>query len=146
LRRTDGDVVIPVAGPAGSSAGHRIATSETHLSGLVLDRQRSGNGSRFWRLLVHRCGAGSFARFATGTEFIEAQGAGTEMSALVEPTLVANDFPRIEGGTTPRRRLCGMAIETAATEVLGFLARGVVGELYGKGGTSRRKVRGMVRL
>jgi len=68
------------------------------------------------------------------------------MSALIEPTLIADDFSWIESGTTPRRRLCGMAIETTAAKVLGFLARSVVGELYWEGGTSRRKIRGMVRL
>lgn len=55
------------------------------------------------------------------------------MGALVEATLVAHDFPGIEGGATPGRGLCGVTVETAAAEILGLLAGGVVGELDGHG-------------
>lgn len=54
------------------------------------------------------------------------------MGALVETTLVAYYFPGVEGGTTPGRRLCGMAVETAPAKVLGLLAGCVVGELDGQ--------------
>lgn len=67
------------------------------------------------------------------------------MGALVEATLVADDFSGIEGGTSPGRRLCGVAVEAAPTKVLSFLAGGVVCELDGDGGAGRGgKERGVV--
>jgi hypothetical protein len=59
------------------------------------------------------------------------------MGALVEATLVADDFSGIKGGTTPGRRLGGVAVEATATKVLGLLAGGVVGELHGDGSPGR---------
>jgi hypothetical protein len=67
------------------------------------------------------------------------------MGALVEATLVADDFSGIESGTSPGRRLCGVAVEATPAKVLGFLAGGVVCELDGDGGTGRGgKERGVV--
>lgn len=45
-----------------------------------------------------------------------------------------HDFARIEGGATPAGGLCGVAVETTATEILGLLGRCVVGVHYGEGG------------
>ena len=56
------------------------------------------------------------------------------MGALVETTLVADYFPGIERGTTPRRWFCCVTVETAAAEILGFFAGGIVRELNRDGG------------
>jgi hypothetical protein len=67
------------------------------------------------------------------------------MCALIETALVADDFSGIERGPAPGRRLCGVAVEAAAAKVLGFLAGGVVCELYGDRGTGGGgEIRGMV--
>jgi len=139
--------VVPIAGTTGGVAGDRVATDKAQLVWFVLDRVRTNRG-RFGSLFLCRGATGRLARFATCAEFIEAEGTGTEMGALVEATLVADDFSRIEGGTAPGRRLCGVAVEAAAAKVLGFLAGGVVSELNGgcgagRGGKERRVVGGV---
>jgi hypothetical protein len=54
------------------------------------------------------------------------------MCALVESTLVADDFARVESGATPRGRLSGMAVEAAATQILGLFRSSIVSVLYMK--------------
>jgi hypothetical protein len=66
-------------------------------------------------LFVCKSVASDLASFATCTEFVKAEGTGTEVGALVEATLVADDFSGIEGGTAPGRRLCSVAVEAPAT-------------------------------
>lgn len=120
--------VVPIAR---CGARDRVATRDGEFAGFVLYRDRSEK-SGFWRLFVCR-GACCLACLSACTEFVEAQWTGTEMGAFVEATLVADDFSGIEGGATPGRGFCGVAVEAAAAEILGFLAGGVVCELNGDG-------------
>lgn len=53
-------------------------------------------------------------------KFIESQRPGPEMGALVQTTLVTDDFAWVESGAAPRRRLSGMAVEAAPAQILGF--------------------------
>ena len=130
--------VIPVAGAARGGARDRVAASETQLAGFVLDRERTNDG-RCLCLFVRGAVASGFASFATCAEFVEAEGTGTEMGALVKAALVADNFSRIEGRATPGGRLGGVAVEAAAAKVLGLLAGGIICKLYGDGGTCRRR-------
>lgn len=138
--------VIPIAGAAGSGAGDRVATSEAQLAGFALDGDRTND--RGWFLVLFVCwsvASSGLARFATCTKLVKAQGTGAKVGALVETTFVADDFSGIESGTSPGRRLCGVAVEAAPAKVLGFLAGGVVCELNGDGSAGRRgKERGVV--
>lgn len=136
--------VVPIAGTAGGVARDRVATSKAQLARFALDRNRTNDRSGFLDLFVCR-GVAGLAGLATRTEFVKAEGARTEMCALVEATLIADNFTGIESRATPRRRLCCVAVEAAATKVLSLLAGGVIGELYGNGSTCRGgKERGVV--
>lgn len=62
-------------------------------------------------------------------ELVKAKRARSQVSALIEPAFVADDFSRIKGRATPRRGLCGMAVEAAATEVLSLFRSGIISML-----------------
>ena len=61
-----------------------------------------------------------FTRLVPCSQLVEAKGSRTQVGALVEATLVANDFAWVERAATPRRRLGGMAVEATASQVLSF--------------------------
>jgi len=138
VRRANRDAIVPITGTARGSARNRVTTSETQLAGFALDDR-----CRFGGLFVRW--NGGFPCLATGTEFVKAKGTRAEVSTLIETTLVAYDFSRIERGPAPGRRLGGVAVKATATKVLSLLAGGVVGQLDGDGGTGgRREIRRVV--
>ena len=59
-------------------------------------------------------------------KLIKSQRPRPEMGALVETTLVTDYFAWVKSGAAPRRRLSGMAIETAPAQILSFFRGGVV--------------------
>lgn len=109
LGRVDGYTVIPVAygTTAGNTARYRCPAHEAELSLLLLDLWRgsddssSSSGGRLRSLFVRLSHASGFARLSTGTEFIEAVWAWSEVGAFIKTTFVADDLAWVEGGATP---------------------------------------------
>lgn len=146
-------IIVPItcAAAAGRVARYRSATNEGKLLWLLLDLGRRscdgrrGRDRRLWALFVALSHGGGFAGLATGAELIEAEGARSEVGALVETAFIADDLAGVEGGAAPRGRLGGVAVEAATAEILCLLAGGVVCVLDGDSAASGRgKIRGGV--
>jgi hypothetical protein len=69
------------------------------------------------------------AGLVSGPEFVESERTRTQVGALVQTALVADNFAGVECRPPPGRRLSGVAIEAAAPEILGLLRRGIIGVL-----------------
>lgn len=139
-------IVIPVAGSATgvhrarrrrdrrSSLDHRstvftLSFLLDHLCQLACFRT-SGACSR----AIGTGNLGLLPGLAPGPQLVETKGARPEVSTFVETALVANDFARVESGTTPTGRFGGMAVEAPPTEILGLFRSGVVSVLDKKAG------------
>lgn len=108
LGRVDGYTVIPIAygTTARNTARNRCPAHETKLSLLLLDLWRgsddsSSSSGRLGSLFVRLSHTSGFARLSTGTEFIEAVWAWSEVGAFIKTTFVADDLAWVEGGTAP---------------------------------------------
>ena len=139
-KTTELTIIIPItcSTTAGSVARYRSPTNEREILRLLLHLGRrcdgrGGRGSGLGALFVTLRHSRRFTSFPPCAQLIEAEGPRSEVGALVEAALIADDLAGVEGGAAPRGWLGGVAVEAAATEVLGLLAGGVVCVLDGDG-------------
>ena len=112
-------IIVPVAGTAGGvDGGHRgggrIAAYDAEFPGLLLDDSHLGS---LWADVAFAL----FSGLVACTQLVETERPWAEMGALVETTLVADDFAGVEGRTAPGGWLGCVAIKAPATKILGLL-------------------------
>jgi hypothetical protein len=139
------DIVIPIAAGTASTARNTTPSSiapashpapKPHIHTLLLHqtpprtlRAGLGGSGRRRRRRSTPTAQRILPRLPPSSELIKPQRSRAQMRPLVQPAFIAHDFARVERTPAPRRGLGGVAVETAATEVLGLFRRGVVGVL-----------------
>lgn len=119
-------IVVPIAGATSGvdrgSGRNRRTAGDTEFAGFFLhNRGQLGLGAH--------CALGLLPLLVTGAELVKAEGTWSEVSALVQTTLVADDFSRVKSRAPPRGRLGGVAIEATATKILCLFRGSIVGVL-----------------
>lgn len=112
---------------------------------LLLDLRAAHRRAQRWRSQTIRTNwtnssqisLGALPSFIPGPEFVKPERSRSEMSAFVQTTLIADDFARIESGTTPGRRFGCMAIEAAPTQILSLFGSSIVRMLDWQTGVRR---------